>query len=162
MNLPAGTALRRGALAWLLVTVSFAANSTCLADNAWGNSRNSWGANRNAWGSTSNAWGSNPNAWGSSANAWGSMPNAWSGAPSPKAGNGWPNAGRGKSGNSGAIGKIMPEAIVANHAMASVSIQYRDTGAIPDGLQITPTSGKWRKLFGLAARRDSARRPSAQ
>jgi hypothetical protein len=122
----------RDGLFFAVLVGSLLATGNCWADNSWGNSRSAWASGRNAWGSTPNAWGSNPNAWGS-------VPNAWGTAPSPKGTQRGHYGGGRKGSDEGSIGKQMPEAMVANRLMAPPSLQYRDTGAIPDALQIAGT-----------------------
>jgi hypothetical protein len=135
----------RDALRFAVLIGSLLAAGSCLADNSWGNSRSAWASGRNAWGATSNAWGSTPNAWGSAPNAWGT-------GPSPKAAQRGHYVGARKGGDEGSIGRPMPESMVANRLIAPPSLQYRDTGAIPDALQIAGAQKYRPKLRRVTAR----------
>lgn len=145
MTMRSANGADRNALLFAVFVGSLLATGSCWADNAWGNSRNAWASGRNAWGSTSNAWGSTPNAWGSAPNAWGT-------APSPKATQRGHYVGGRKGGDAASIGKPMPEAMVANRLMAPPSLQYRDTGAIPDALQIAGAQKYRPRLRRVTAR----------
>jgi subtilisin family serine protease len=110
------------------LALSLLAAGTAFAENPWAKSGNAWGSKPNAWGSVPNAWGSVPNAWGSTPNAWGSNPNAWGRGPGYK---------EAIPSNSPGFVVVPSGAIVGNPAMVPHGVDYVDTGAIPDGLDVS-------------------------